>query len=299
MLMGMILIFSGCQTQSSPVPLSVSTSSPTTVRVLPTLIPSNTATPAATKTPAITPTPTPTPCAEPYGETVSVKFNSPTLGKAIPAQVYLPPCYTDTPPDGYPLLVILHGQRGDQFIWEKLGLVAAADRLIADGEIPRLVIVMPFEHDMWSEAWDSHYPQALLNDVMPQVDQQYNVNPLPQFRALGGYSRGANWAVRIGFTQPGLFSSIGAHSYPTFSGDTNQIASWVEALQPEQYPRLLIDIGENDIYLPYTKAFEAELTRIAYPHDYRLQPGAHDLAYWETYAEDYLRWYAEGWQENS
>ncbi len=242
-------------------------------------------------------TPSPTPCAESAGNIVSVEFNSPTLGKPIPAQVYLPPCYADAPLGGYPLLVMLHGQLGDQFVWEKLGLTSAADQLITAGDIPRLVIVMPFEHDMWSDAPDSKFPQALLDDVLPQVNEQFNVNPQPLFRALGGYSRGANWAVRIGFTQPGLFGAIGAHSYPTFSGDTNQIASWVEALQPEQYPRLLLDIGETDIYRPYTEAFEAELVRISYPHEYRLQPGAHDYAYWETYAADYLRWYAEGWGE--
>ncbi len=228
---------------------------------------------------------------------MSVKFNSLTLGEPIPAQVYLPPCYADAPTGGYPLLVMLHGQLGDQTAWQKIGLVDAADDLIRQGEIPRLVMVMPFEHDMWSEAWDPQYPRALFNDILPQVNERFNVNPQPQFRALGGYSRGANWAVRIGFTEPGLFGVIGAHSYPTFSGDTNQIASWVEALQPEQYPRLLIDVGEKDIYRPYTEAFEAELARINYPHEYRLQPGGHDYAYWETYVADYLRWYAEGWRE--
>ncbi|MAT40901.1 MAG: hypothetical protein CL609_01070 [Anaerolineaceae bacterium] len=120
----------------------------------------------------------------------------------------------------------------------------------------------------------------------------------PKFGRWVGYSRGANWAVQIGFTEPDLFGAIGAHSYPTFSGDTNLISSWVEFLQPEQYPHLLIDIRGNNTFLPYTSAFEAELVRIGFPHEYRLQPGGHDYAYWETYAADYLCWYAEGWEES-
>ncbi len=297
---GLIAIFfliPGCQSQSAPTSLPRSTPSATGLHSLPTLIPTHTLPPSPTKTATLSPTPTPTPCAEAAGEVRAVKFNSPILGEPIPAQVYLPPCYADAPPAGYPLLLMLHGQMGDQTAWQKLGLLDAADRLITQGEIPPLVIVMPFEHQMWSEYWESQYPQALLKDVLPQVDQQFNLNPLPQYRAIGGYSRGANWAVRIGFTQPGLFSSIGGHSYVTFSGDTNMVKDWIKALDAADYPRLLIDIGENDYYLPFTKAFQAELTRLQYPHDYRLQPGAHEYAYWEMYAADYLRWYAEACDE--
>ena len=292
------MLLSACNFQMITDDLPVFRSEPTSV-LLPTIIPTKTPTPypPATATTAPTQTPSPTPCVESSGRLISVDFNSPTLGQPIPAQVYLPPCYADAPPEGFPLLIMLHGQLADQTTWQKIGLVSAADQLITDGEIPRLVMVMSFEHDMWSEARDSKYPQALLDDVLPQVDEEFRVNSHPKFRALGGYSRGANWAVRIGFTEPGLFGAIGAHSYPTFSGDTNLISSWVAALPEDEHPRLLIDVGEDDIFRQYTEAFEAELVLINYPNEYRLQPGGHDYAYWETYVADYLRWYAEGWKK--
>jgi predicted alpha/beta superfamily hydrolase len=93
---------------------------------------------------------------------------------------------------------------------------------------------------------------------MPQVDAQFRINSQTEFPALGGYSRGANWAVNIGFTEPDLFGAIGVHSYSTSSGDTNLISSWVAALPEDEHSRLLIDIDENDISWPYTEAFEAE-----------------------------------------
>lgn len=266
---------------------------------LPTIIPTATltATPYIPATPTIIPTPTA--CAEPVGEVVSTDFYSNLLGELVPALVYLPPCYDMNPETSYPLLLMLHGQYGDQFTWQELGLTDTADRLIREGQIPPLVIVMPFEKDMWVDAGDSVFQSVLTIEFFPVILEEFRISNDPALRAIGGYSRGANWAVRIGFMNPGFFGAVGAHSYPTFAGDTARLSGWVADLQIEQYPRLLIDLGEDDVFLQYASAFETELTRLEVPHDYVLQPGTHSYDYWEAHITDYLIWYAAGWKNEN
>lgn len=295
----MVLFLTACL--PFEVPLAQSMEPTPSKVVLPTIIPTNTLTPyqpvTPVYTPTVTPTFTPTPCPETEGRLFSAEFPSVTLGKSIPAQVYLPPCYDDIPEGGFPFLLMLHGQIGDQYTWAEVGLIDAANRLIAAGSISRLVIVMPFEHEMWVEPQFSSFPEAVVLDLLPELEAAYPLNPDPAYRAIGGYSRGANWAVRIALSEPGLFGAIGAHSYPSFNGDAQRLSYWMENFSEVDFPRLRIDIGEQDQFLPYARAFEAELTRLKLPHEYLLLPGGHNYAYWGANAEDYLLWYAAAWKE--
>ena len=296
--LGLLLLLTACQlTNAAPLPISVK-ATPTKI-VLPTLIPSATATPyhpvTATPAPSVTPTPTATPCAELTGQVIEYVFDSPILGQAVPAEVYLPPCYQDVPVGGYPFLLMLHGQYGHQNTWIDLGLIDAADQLIQQGLIPRMLIVMPYEADMWSDARNSVFTSVLTQDLLPQIEANFPISAETRYRAIGGYSRGANWAVRIGLTQPGLFGAVGGHSYTTFSGDLNLLPGWAADFGEQPYPRFLIDLGDKDRFLQYVVPFEAELNRLNIPHDYWLLSGTHDYPYWEAHVSDYLLWYAEGW----
>ncbi len=293
-----LLVLSACLPSVSSAP-QAEVLQPSKV-VLPTIIPTDTPTPYQPVTPVFTSTPQPTanpiPCQEAEGRLLSAEFPSAFLEEGVlPLQIYLPPCYEDVPKTGYPLLVMLHGQLGDQYTWEEVGLIDAANRLISEEKIPRLVIVMPFEEDMWSDAGISVFQEVIVSDLMSQMLNAYPINSDRTYRAIGGYSRGANWAVRIAFTQPELFGVVGAHSYPTFGGDTQRLVLWKENFSSLDYPRFRIDLGEQDMFLEYAAAFEAELTRLEIPHEYLLQPGGHDYAYWEAHSEEYLLWYAALW----
>jgi len=60
-------------------------------------------------------------------------------------------------------------------------------------------------------------------------------------------------------------------------------------------PRFWIDTGDSDRYRKSAKEFEELLTRRGVPHEWHLNEGAHEEAYWQAHLEDYLYWYALPW----
>ena len=41
--------------------------------------------------------------------------------------------------------------------------------------------------------------------------------------------------------------------------------------------------------------FETQLTERGILHEWYINPGYHDEAYWSKHVEEYLKWYASGW----
>ena len=51
--------------------------------------------------------------------------------------MYLPACYDADPSRRYPVVYLLHGASADQTQWRDVGITAAADQLIAAGQLRR------------------------------------------------------------------------------------------------------------------------------------------------------------------
>ena len=234
----------------------------------------------------------PTPCAA-NGTLQRVEIAVAALRRPMPVQVYLPPCYPQQAQ--YPVLFLLHGQNADEGQWPRLGIAEAADRLIRSQAIRPLIIVMPREEYWWINPFDGPFEASFFEGLMPWVEASYPICAGAGCRALGGLSRGAAWAVNLGFSHPGVFGSIGAHSLPPFSGDAERLPYWLRAFGEQPLPKLYLDVGEKDRYHKATEQFEKTLTDLQVPHEWVLQPGAHDEAYWAAHVEDYLRWYDQAW----
>jgi len=254
--------------------------------------------PPATPPPAFTasPAPSPTPaCRQTVGTVATHEIDTGVaLAPRLRLRLYLPPCYA-AGAARYPLLVMLHGQSFDDGQWERLGLLAAADRLIAAGELRPALIVMPYEERWLQSPQQSGFGDALVTALLPWLDRNYSTCTQRQCRAIGGLSRGAAWAVRLGFTHWEQFGAVGAHSLPPFLGDDVRLGGWLKAIPPGQTPRLYLDIGEKDRYRKPAEEFEALLGKYAVPHEWHLGAGQHDEVYWSVHVEEYLRWYAAGW----
>jgi enterochelin esterase-like enzyme len=212
----------------------------------------------------------------------------------LTGRIYTPPCYGSDPDHLYPVLYLLHGATETDLQWQELGIAAEADRLIAAGEIAPLIIVLPRELT-WVAVPENTFGDSLVQELTPWVDMEYRTLPDREFRAIGGLSRGGNWAVRIGLLHWGLFGSIGAHSTPLFYGDLERLPGWIELIPAGWKPRLYLDIGKDDNNLVVSRKLDALLTRLDYPHEWHLNPGLHDAAYWQGQLEDYLMWYNAGW----
>jgi enterochelin esterase-like enzyme len=136
-----------------------------------------------------------------------------------------------------------------------------------------------------------------LEEVIPWIDAHYRTVPDRRHRAIGGLSRGAAWAVHLGLSQWGLFGSIGAHSLPVFWEDVPEIQRWIDQIPIEVFPRIYLDIGNQDRPEVMKSAlwFEELLTEDGIPHEWHLFSGEHNEVYWKSHVEQYLLWYASGW----
>ncbi len=115
------------------------------------------------------------------------------------------------------------------------------------------------------------------------------------YRGIGGISRGAAWAVRIGFSYSNLFSRIGAHSLPVFKEDLSKVEIWAAQTTPQNLPIALIDIGRNDLEVQSAIDFANQLDQYNIPHEFYLFNGEHTEAYWASHLAFYLRWYTQDW----
>jgi enterochelin esterase-like enzyme len=223
-------------------------------------------------------------------------LNSPMLALPMEYRVYLPPCYDEQTDRRYPVLYLIHGQNYNEDQWDRLGADETADDMIAAGEIPPLIIVMPRDRN-WDQPTKDMFGRVVVEKLVPWVDTTFRTIPDREHRAVGGLSRGAGWAVHLGLSHPELFGALGGHSLPVFWSDTSKIHGWLTAIAPETMPKIYLDIGDRDRPQITASAvwFENLLTEKSIPHEWHLFTGFHVEAYWEKHLPQYLRWYTANW----
>jgi len=234
-------------------------------------------------------------CDRPDGEIIEHQLYTPHLQMPLEFIIYLPPCYDEANEEQYPVLYLLHGQSMSNKIWIDLDIETAANNLMGQNEIPAYIIVMPNEDYYLLDPWESNYGQAVVESLIPWIDSQYHTCTNSECRAIGGISRGAGWAMRLGLMHWDIFGAIGAHSYPVFRGDYNRFPGWFKDIPQDALPKIYIDIGLLDRYLEPASQFEALLTKYKYPHEWHTNTGTHDEIYWRAHMIDYLKWYGSLW----
>jgi enterochelin esterase family protein len=140
--------------------------------------------------------------------------------------VYTPPSYD--PKTKYPVLYLLHGWSDRANGWTAVGRANLIfDNLIAEGKVKPMVVVMPLGYgDMkfvnsgagvWDDSADiehnlSLFSQALLTEVLPQVESKYHVSRKRNDRAIAGLSMGGMESLTIGLTHSDRFAWVGGFS---------------------------------------------------------------------------------------
>ena len=306
--LGAAIFLSGCLGIDAAADPTVTTVVPTITEANPTSVPTETLSPALTDIPYATTTPRPSPtatnaptttptvdpCWQAGGRITQHTLTTDLSPSPWEFRIYTPPCYDQQTDRSYPLLVLIHGSMFTDSQWDDLGADEAADALISSGAAAPFLILMPRDRLFVAPVRDP-FDEALVTRILPWVDQQYRTIPERDYRAIGGLSRGASWAVHLGLRYWFEFSAIGAHSLPIFLSDPPLIPIWLADIPPDMLPRIYVDIGDDDHLLEKAVWFEGLLTELNIPHEWHLNTGRHDSVYWESHLGEYIAWYASGW----
>lgn len=253
--------------------------------------------PSATLTPSPAPTPTITPLACLAGPG---RVEEGSLASTDPPQefrIYLPRCYDEKTDQRYPVLYLLHGQTYTDDQWIRLGAANVLDQSIVSGASIPFIIVFP-DDPYWNLPPGPAFGQRLVDSLIPYIDNTYRTLPDRNHRAIGGLSRGAGWALRLGLTRWDLFGTIGLHSLAVLQQDASEVTGWLGDIPPSSLPRVFMDVGDNDPELTMAGHVEDQFNDFGLDHEWHLYSGAHTEEYWGAHVNEYMQWYAEGWNGN-
>jgi len=137
--------------------------------------------------------------------------------------VYTPPGYDPKAKKPYPTLYLLHGFTDGADGWLSAGRANDIfDNLIHEGKMKPMVVVLPLgygdmavlpnPHGYFDDRSRQLAEQALLTEVLPQVEAAYHVAKTREARAVAGLSMGGLEALTLGLAHPQLFAWVGAFS---------------------------------------------------------------------------------------
>jgi enterochelin esterase-like enzyme len=242
------------------------------------------------------------------------------LGRDVRYAVYLPPDYAIST-RRYPVVYLLHGYTDDESGWIQYGEInMAADRAIADREIPPMIIVMPDGGVTWyiNDAGSKvRFEDMFVQEFIPSIDATYRTRPERGFRGVAGLSMGGWGTLVYALRHPDLFSACAAFSagiWPDEEFVSMKQENWDKILGPvfgagltgknrltphyRQYNplelaknlpedslkkvRYYIDCGDDDFLTKGNCALHLLLVDRKIPHEFRVRDGAHTWSYWRS-----------------
>jgi enterochelin esterase-like enzyme len=284
------------RTTAAPVDSTPSLMPENQVTVIPTIRPEKTVLPAKTESVHLVDSHPQPACLADKGQIVTGSLDTKLLRQAMNYRVYLPPCYEADLEKRYPVLYMFHGQGFSDDQWERIGINTVADRLIASGEIPAFLVVMPYDRS-FGQPTETKFDQVFIEELIPLIDRTYRTIPDRSHRAVGGLSRGGALAIHFAVLHWQMFGALGAHSPAVFHSDGQKLEAWLDAIPPGSFPRVYIDVGDRDSPEISDSAtwFEKLLNVRGIAHEWHLFSGYHTEDYWRTHLEQYLRWYTQDW----
>lgn len=280
-----LVIGSGCQADAIVEPVTTPVLSPTSISLSPPSV-----TPPPSPVPVVTALPTersPQTCTETEGIVSRETIHSTVMPGRMVFSLYLPPCYDAL--KTYPVLYLFHGLTYTDDQWIRLGAVQLADQKIGKGELAPFLMVFPYYPNPEGPS-DSHFPQAVIETLVPWVDENYAHCSQPACRWIGGLSRGGGWAFEIFMKGSGIFGKLGGHSPSLFSHDLDRLSQKMLAAWHDE--PVWIDVGTDDKEFRFLQALTDRFVQDGIEMHFSQFAGNHEEAYWQTHLEEYLDWYA-------
>jgi enterochelin esterase-like enzyme len=242
------------------------------------------------------------------------------LNKDVPYAVYLPSDY-DNSERSYPVVYLLHGLHDDHDSWIQFGEINRyADKAIAEGIIPPMIIVMPEGDSTWYiNSYDgrNNYEDFFIREFIPSIEKRYHVKSQKQYRGIAGLSMGGYGTLIYALKYPDLFAAAAPLSAGIFDDDTlvkmpdeawerrfghllghnlkgrdrlnkiwynNSVLRLVQDRSTESLSkvRLWMDCGDDDWLTRGNCLLHIALSEKNVPHEFRVRDGAHSWSYWRS-----------------
>ncbi|MCA9888178.1 MAG: CapA family protein [Anaerolineae bacterium] len=238
-------------------------------------------------------------CTETTGTVSRQTYTSGLLGQTMYYTVYTPPCYDANPDATYPALYLMHGSNDDDGHWVRLGMVDLLDAGIQSGELPPMLVVLPFGNVIANRnRFDAiSWGNIFMTELFPTVENLYRTDDR---RAIGGISRGGFWAYQIALKHPDLFPTVGGHSafFDLYHAPPEENPLHLIESVNITNMRFWLDRGKDDFAYEGLDIMGERMSEQNANYQYIIQPeGQHNNAYWSQYVGDYLAFYAADWLE--
>ena len=257
------------------------------------------------------------------GTIVEREFRSAALSRNWSYTVYLPTGY-ESSNLRYPVLYLLHGNGGNRYSWINDGHIQqTADVLIARGDIPPCLIVMPDAGTSWYVDRKENMETAVTKDLIADVEQNWRALSTRTGRLVGGLSMGGYGAMRLSLKYPEMFAAaallspaiynpeppetssvrrVGVFGSPDYDPavwkEYNYPALWDAYIAKKMPVPMYINSGDDDdFFIEHEVAqFYFLLRTNKQPAELRIVDGAHVWTVWESTIGDAMKYifrYAE------
>lgn len=212
------------------------------------------------------------------------------------------------------LVLLLHGVQGSHWSWSlQGGAHRTLARLIAEGEVPPVALVMPSD-GLWGDGtgYVRHhgrdYGRWVIDEVPRVAGEIAELAPqTPLF--IGGLSMGGYGALRLAALHPNQVRAVSAHSVVTRLADLARFGvrvphpddvddselDVIDAIRSSAgtLPALRFDCGRQDELLAANRELHQQLVALNIAHDYEEADGSHDWSYWSNQLPVSFRWFGQ------
>jgi len=257
------------------------------------------------------------------------------LNKDVKYSIYLPSDYTSSERT-YPVVYLLHGYTDDNTGWLQFGEINRyADKAIAEGVIPPMIIVMPNgDSSYYINSYDGKekYEDFFIKEFMPSIEKTYHIKAEKKYRGLAGLSMGGYGSLIYTLKYPELFAAAAPLSAAVRSDDElinlseeswrnthgqlygrdlkgrerltkawydNSVLKIIETKSADDLKkvRYWIDCGDDDSFTKGNCLLHIALTDKKVPHEFRVRDGVHSWAYWRTGITDALQFIGQSFHQ--
>jgi enterochelin esterase family protein len=217
--------------------------------------------------------------------------------------VYTPPGYDPLAKRTYPVLYLLHGFSDDASGWTAVGRAhLILDHLIAQGKAQPMLMVMPLGYgapEIVSRGFSAFrdvslrqrnfdkFREALLREVIPQVERTYLVSKDRNSQAIAGLSMGGAESLLTGLNTLDRFAWVGAFSSGGLGEDFDKSFPALDSKANSQLRLLWIACGTSDHLIDVNRKFREWLKSKGVQHTDVETPGAHTWMVWRRNLADF------------